>query len=593
MKFLLGELPFIFHFFRPIVGLRLYWVSLVTLAATGTEIIGVSLFLPLLTGGDGDDVISTSIRGAFDYFAISLEFTSVLIVMIGAMILRSVLLFGRDVLMASSSAVITIRLNQRLLRAMNSADFKLMNELRIGRVNNTVAVEIPRVNVAFEQAAGTVAGLAFTVAYFALTIAMSPVLTLVIIGATPVAYFGMTWFNRRIRDISFQTTDAAGAHQHWMLMALQYFRYLRTTGTWELMESRVLDVARTLARIRFRAQVLQAGSNAVFGITALLIVVAVLLHQVNVAGVAVLDAVFMLFLFKRGFDQILVVQATYRKMLTVVGSVHNYADLVDSFESRTTEVRPDGVIPDVAGSLELRNVGVEYRERGKSLSGVNLRVDPGEWIGLVGESGAGKTTALAVLSGLISADSGEAVISGVELRDVDATHFRSRLGYVPQDPAIFDDTFRNNLTLWDEEVAQGTIDEALEIVQLSSMVKDLPNGLDTVLGSNGTAISGGQRQRISIARELIRDVDILILDEATSAIDGPTERLVHEALRKNRDSRSTIVVAHSFETIRECDRIYVLKNGELVETGNFDQLSVAGGEFARLMRGEADGSGAE
>lgn len=593
MKFLLGELPFMFRFFHPIIGIRLYLVSVAILLATATEIIGVSLFLPLLTGGDGTDVLSRVIRSTFELFSIPVGFNSVLLVMIGAMVLRSVLLFGRDVLVASSSSTITVRLNRQLLQRIDSAEFKLMSKLKIGQVNNTVAVEIPRVNVAFEQAAGTIAGAAFALSYFALTIVMSPVLTLVIFAAVPFAYFGTSWSNRRIRELSFQTTTAAGSHQHWMLMALNFFRYLRTTGTWNLIESRVMIVAENLAIIRLRAQVLQSGSNAAFSVGALLIVAAILLYQVNVAEVGILDAVFMLFLFKRGFDQILVVQATYRKMLGVSGSVHNYAELIEALESESTTGRTGSLKLDSMESIELRDVDVAYKNRDSSLKGVSMRVGSGDWIGIVGESGAGKTTALSVMSGLIPPDSGVALVGDVELSDVDLGHLRSHLGYVPQEPVVFDDTLRNNLTLWDESVDSDTIENALEVVQLSKLVSTFPDGLDTVLGSNGTAVSGGQRQRISIARELIRDVDVLILDEATSALDGPTERLVHEALRKHRGSRSTIVVAHRFETIRECDRIYVLRSGEMVESGTFDQLSQADGEFARLMRSESRNGEAE
>ena len=584
MKFILGELPFIVRFSYAIAGKRLYLVFFAIALGTATEILGISLFLPLLNGGSGNDFVTSSIRSFFDLFSIPIEFTWVLLVLVVAMVLRFLLLLANDMLVAFLSAKITVHLSRRLFDAIGRSDFRYFSELNVGRINNTVTVEIPKITLSFEQMAATVTGLCFAVAYLTLAVVMSPFLAVVVLLSAPAIYVGISWSNRRIRKLSFEASSSSGHHQHWVIQVLQNVHYLRTTGAWDWFQSRVMNVTQRLITIRLKLTVALAYSRASLGIVSLLIVSLVLLHQVNVADLNVLDAIFILFLLKRAFDQMISVHATYRKMLSVTGSVHNYIDLVDNLEDEQEKVASTVQKADLTGSIELRDVTVQYQNRVQSIKGLNLVVNAGEWVALVGESGSGKSTALSVVTGLLKPDFGVATVADIEYAHIDANDFRKRIGYVPQDSAVFDDTFRNNLTLWDETINQTSIMEALEIAQLSEMVESLPDGLETMLGPNGTAISGGQRQRMSIAREILRDLDLLILDEATSAVDGPTERKIHQALRENRKSRTTILVAHRYETIRECDRIYVLKNGELMEVGVFEELYKGNGEFSRLVQ---------
>jgi ABC-type multidrug transport system fused ATPase/permease subunit len=586
MKFLFGEIPYLFRFFQSMIGYRMYAVIIFIVAATATEIVGVSLFLPVLNGGEGTDVISRGISASFEYFGIPLSFTAVLIVMIGVMMLRTIILIFRDVLVALSSAQIGIDLNKQLLNALGKAEYKSFIELNVGRVNNTVSVEIPRVFAAFEMTAATAGGVFFAFAYIALGVMISPFLALVMIVAAPFGYLAISWSNRRIRRLSFMTTDAAGLHQHWMLHVLHNFKYLRTTGTWDVLNLRVVLVATTLAYIRRRVKLFHAGSTGFLGMFAFLIVTVVLLQQVNFGGADVLEAAFMLFLLKRGFDQVLAVQSSYRKLLNVVGGVHNFTDLVMTLRVNSENDHEGTELPNFAADLELHDVSVSYRGRGKVLSNLSLEMKAGERVALVGASGAGKSTALAVLTGLISPDSGSVSINGVGLDDIDLAEFRKRIGYVPQDPAVFDDSLYNNLTLWNDQIDPSAVEDALEAVQFTNTLNRLPNGLETVIGPNGTALSGGERQRISIARELLRGPELLVLDEATSAIDGPTEKRIYEVLRQKFGSITTIIVAHRFETIRDCDCVYVLSNGGLVESGTYDQLLNAGGEFTRLLKNE-------
>lgn len=240
-------------------------------------------------------------------------------------------------------------------------------------------------------------------------------------------------------------------------------------------------------------------------------------------------------------------------------------------------------LDDVVGRFEFKDVKFKYNNASNNiLHELNLVVEPGETIALVGESGAGKSTILNLVIGFNFATEGRVLVDGKDMSKIDLRSYRKHLAVVPQTSILFSGTIRDNITYGMEDVDEDTLKEVIKAANLFDLIDSLPNGIDTVVGEHGGKLSGGQRQRISIARALIRHPKVIVLDEATSALDSISEKLIQEALGNLTKGRTTFIVAHRLSTIRDADKIAVIADGHCVEYGNFDELMALKGEFYKM-----------
>lgn len=237
----------------------------------------------------------------------------------------------------------------------------------------------------------------------------------------------------------------------------------------------------------------------------------------------------------------------------------------------------------VEGEFDFTNVRFAYNNTDKPvLHELNLHVDKGQTIALVGESGAGKSTILNLVIGFNFATDGVVTIDGHDMRDIDLRSYRKHLAVVPQTSILFSGTIRDNITYGIDDVDEDTLNKVVDAANLRDLIDSLPEGLDTVVGEHGGKLSGGQRQRVSIARALMRNPKVIVLDEATSALDSISEKLIQEALNNLTKDRTTFIVAHRLSTIKGADRIAVIADGHCVEYGTYDELMELEGEFYQM-----------
>ncbi len=241
-------------------------------------------------------------------------------------------------------------------------------------------------------------------------------------------------------------------------------------------------------------------------------------------------------------------------------------------------------LPPSQGRATFRDVTFRYpsRPETKALDGFTLEVAPGETVALVGPSGAGKTTVLALLQRFHDPHQGVVLLDGVDIARATPQQVRARLGVVPQDPVIFGASVADNIRYGRPEASDAEVAAAAEAASAAGFIAALPEGFATHLGARGVTLSGGQRQRIAIARAILRDPPVLLLDEATSALDAESEHAVQQALARLSQGRTTIVVAHRLATVRRADRIIVMEAGRIVATGAHEALLAEGGLYARL-----------
>jgi subfamily B ATP-binding cassette protein MsbA len=234
---------------------------------------------------------------------------------------------------------------------------------------------------------------------------------------------------------------------------------------------------------------------------------------------------------------------------------------------------------------------VTFTYRGASrpaLTNLSLNIKRGGVTAIVGSSGAGKSTILDLLLRFQDPQIGRIEVDGTPLSEFDLKTWRSRIAVVSQDPYIFDESVRANILYGRLEATEAELVRAAQLACADAFIRELPDGYDTVVGERGTQISGGQRQRLSLARALVRSPDILILDEATNALDTMTERAFQEALRQNVRDRTVIIVAHRLTMVEMADYVAVLSDGKLVEEGCPRSLLRANSQFARLFRSDRD-----
>ena len=266
-------------------------------------------------------------------------------------------------------------------------------------------------------------------------------------------------------------------------------------------------------------------------------------------------------------------------MQTCPSFLKQLEDLLNIEEEITDPPNPV-VLPRIRGEIEFRNFSFEYEEDRGQLKNLSFRIHPGEFIGIVGPSGGGKSTILDLILRFYDPHQGEVLVDGINVKKYSLQNLRSLIGLVTQDVFLWNQTIRENLLYATEE----EVIEACKRAQIHDFIKDLPNGYDTVVGERGVRLSGGERQRLAIARVFLHKPDVLLLDEPTSALDAKTEARLQKELERMYRGKTMIVVAHRLVTVQNADRIFVVDKGRIIEEGTHSELLDRKGMYYDLQQ---------
>jgi subfamily B ATP-binding cassette protein MsbA len=344
-------------------------------------------------------------------------------------------------------------------------------------------------------------------------------------------------------------------------------------------------VARVIARANLRSAQIAAISPPaieIIGVLAIIVLIYVGLREINLSRMDPAQFFTFLFFLFRSYDPMRKIARQHNEIAKAFSAARDVWNILD--ENEMLPEKTDAVeLQPLRDSIRIENVSFNYRNNKRQiLRNIDLEVPKGSVVALVGESGGGKSSLVRLVQRLYDPTEGRILWDGTDLRDARILSLKKQIALVSQETVLFNDTIQQNIAYGRPDADISAVKAAAEIAYADEFISQLPKQYDTTVGERGTLLSGGQRQRIAIARAVLINAPVLILDEATSALDTESETLVQKAIANLMHNRTSIVVAHRLSTIRQADKIVVMKDGRIVETGTHDELLDHGGTYKLL-----------
>ena len=592
----LAELRKILAFLRPYLIKQPFLLAAVLVSALFVmlfEGFGVGLLVPLLNlllGGERATPmrplqwLERTLPGHSPAFYIG----SIAVTIVLSVALKNVAFYTSLVLAARLKRRIAVSLRDDLFERLHRADLDLFDRLPGGDLANVFLVETYRTTVAIDAMLALIQRTSIAAFYVVALFFLSWPLTALVVVLAAALGSALSFVYARLKTTGVELTDLNHRMAGMLGQSFSGVRIVRATHSQdrEIQQFHELNEAQAGAEER-SAEAL----SLLFPIT----------ETLAVAGGMVIVTCAYIFLVRPGYmlsSYLLAYGFVLLRLLPLLnqlyglhghlaylaGGIHEVKRWLDTpyFPERPFGTATFGGLSD---SLSFEHVSYRYPNGKVALDDIHIAVPVGQTIAIVGSSGAGKSTLANILLRLRAPSAGRVTADGRDCWEFTAESWHRATALVEQDAFLFHGSLRENIVFGCDDVGEDALARAIADAHLSDVVSTLPDGLETLVGERGAMVSGGQRQRIAIARALLRNPSILILDEATSHLDAVSERLVQQALHNASRGRTTIIIAHRLSTIRDADRLIVLEHGRIVEEGTWDTLAAGGGAFERLMRG--------
>lgn len=454
---------------------------------------------------------------------------------------------------------------------------------RQGVLGNTFIRETSKIGDSFAQVSMMLVKSSQVVFYFGIAFMVSWQLSLTVILVSVIAILPFS----RIGKFTYKLGQAnlATANQLYEVIQENLSAAKLIIGYDEQKKSsqvlaKALD---THTDVTIKAQVIENNTSILFQPVGMAIILFSFLLSTILVKISVAELAVIMFAFYTAMPLISQVMTAKNSLLNFFPS-YEQLNYLTKLAENTKQFSGEVKFNKIESGLTFENVSFKYPGQDQLLKSINLVIPRGKMIALVGKSGAGKSTIIDLILRFYDADEGAILADGVNLRELDVHSWRKKLGYVPQDSFLFNSSIRDNM-LWSKSDASDLqIMRACRMANVDEFLGDMSEGLNTIVGDRGVRLSGGQRQRIALARAILRDPEILILDEATSSLDSHSEKLIQHAIEAIASKTTVVVVAHRLSTVINADRIYVLENGNIAEQGDFAHLCNLKGKYYELAK---------
>lgn len=583
--------------FYRLMGWRFIFVFILTLFAAVAESLGVVLIIPLLEvldNSSGSLEISEEYQETFavlDIFGIDLQQSSVAILISIAVffLIKALFLYFAEYYKAriktSLNRKLKIELFDKIFRVNYlyylSRDSGYFYSLIDGQVNQFVGSSQTLISLISAFVSSSV--------YLVLALYLSIQFGLGAIVIGFIILFLFRYFNQVVKKLSFQQSNENAVVSKLLIQTFYAYKYLTATNQMESIRNDVVKSIGKLTDIEFKTRVIGAIIGKSREPIAVLAILGIVVIQISYFEQPLEPIIVSILLFHKSLNSVLSFQTFWQGFLAGSGAINFVTnEMRELNKNRAVDGRV--CLAGIANDLVLQDVSFSYQnDNSQALSNISLVIEKNSTVAIVGESGSGKSTLVDILSLMIRPTSGKIFVDGIDSVDLSGEAWRRNIGFVSQESVIFDDTIAGNILMqsldspYNESVLE-QIGLAAEQAALTEYIDSLPNGLFTEVGEKGVKLSGGQKQRLFIARELFRNPGLLILDEATSALDSESESVIQQSIEKLRGSVTIIIISHRLSTVKNCDKIFVLDKGKLIETGTFSELRNTGEKFASFCK---------
>lgn len=551
---------------------------------------GLAMFFPLLQMINNPNSVELEKLGNLRFFikgmeslGVNLQLTSVLFFLVIFFMLKGIAQYISSLHQIKITQAFIKKIRINLINSLNSLSYKFFVTADVGKIQNTLSAEVDRIARAYQAYLFAFQQIILVVTYMLFAFFIEPKFAVLItVGA---ALTNLVYRRVYVNTIGASRilTSEANKFQGLLIQYINNFKYLKATGSIRTFGKKLKNSVNITESNNRKIGILSAVIAVTREPLLILVVCIVIYIHIKLLGGALGPILISLLFFYRALAALMQMQIKYNYFLSVSGSMVNMTEFSKEVANHQEK---DGTekITHFNGELELINATFKYSGT-TVLKDINLRIKNKETVAFIGESGSGKTTLVNILTGLMPVDEGSFKVNDINWRDLNINSFQSRIGYITQEPVIFNDSILNNITFWAEKNKKNKekFDTVIGRAAIDDFIDSLPEKELTELGNNGINLSGGQKQRISIARELYKDVDILVFDEATSALDSETERTIQNNMELLYGKYTVLIIAHRISTIKHADRIILMKKGEIIDQGSFSELLTKSATFKKMV----------
>lgn len=564
--------------FLKYTGPSLYFLVFSVLVTGVIESIGITAAIPLINLAAArempEDRISGFFQKGFDAVGVEITISTILLFIAVIFLLKTVFIISQTFFQTYLLTKLGRDLKTDLMKGFSNIKYEHYIHTNTGYFINNMSVESTRFFSAFKKFLSFLALLTTMSVYCVFSLAVNLKFSLIVFSIGGVLYFSLSKVRKLQVNYSGKFTKLNKETESISIQFINNYKYLKSTGQTGVLVRRILAFFETQRLLILKSFMLDASTKNVVQYLSILVVISAFYYLLEIQHQTFAEVVVPLIFVNRIFSSFTSIQSDWQKFLALSASIWE----VDKTRKKLTENSEPlhGESIDLfQDKICLESVSLRFDNK-KILDNISLEIKKNSCIGFAGSSGAGKTTLLDILTSILEPTSGRILIDGVDYAKINKESIRKMIGYITQETIIFNDTVGNNISMWDPKNSldhrEERLDEAASRANCIDFINDNKDGYDKNIGEKGIKLSGGQRQRIGIARELYRNSNILIFDEATSALDTKSEKLIQKSIDEISGHKTMILVAHRLSTLRNCDLIYVMDSGRIIEQGTWQEL---------------------